>query len=289
MFSSPQKAKTQQRTESTSSSGTGSRLGTSTPKPTKVRRNLSQALSAVKIGSPRKSSGKKTLSEAKPRRGAKTPAKSLLALYPSTTNSGAPGTNQTPTAAVSAPVEAGNELFSPSKSRHSYFLRSRRNRLQQESVSITEERPPSNGDAMDVDDVPATSSPYESTAGVLNAHQQETMVTELKVDLDLNDMHTEEQRESFLLIHQIQQMRANEVKILQFTSHSSIPAVQQPGHFDGVFQHQQHSVDPSKMTLVLDLDETLVHCSTDRETIDRYDLEFTVRFQNRDFNVYVQK
>lgn len=44
-----------------------------------------------------------------------------------------------------------------------------------------------------------------------------------------------------------------------------------------------------KITLVLDLDETLVHCSVDQEDMPDYEIDFMVNFQNRDFRVYVKK
>jgi CTD small phosphatase-like protein 2 len=44
-----------------------------------------------------------------------------------------------------------------------------------------------------------------------------------------------------------------------------------------------------RLTLVLDLDETLVHCSTTPNELPNPDIEFDVPFQNRNFHVYVQK
>ena len=44
-----------------------------------------------------------------------------------------------------------------------------------------------------------------------------------------------------------------------------------------------------KITLVLDLDETLVHCSTDKNSLPDAEINFDVVFQGRKFQVYVQK
>ena len=43
-----------------------------------------------------------------------------------------------------------------------------------------------------------------------------------------------------------------------------------------------------KMTLVLDLDETLVHCTTDKAKMPDPQMEFSVTFQNQVFQVYAK-
>lgn len=59
--------------------------------------------------------------------------------------------------------------------------------------------------------------------------------------------------------------------------------------FEGAFELPAKSQDSPALTLVLDLDETLIHCSTDINQLPDYHLNFTVDFHEHQFNVYAQK
>lgn len=88
--------------------------------------------------------------------------------------------------------------------------------------------------------------------------------------LDLSDLETEECQESFMLMRQV-----------QVSPYPDLP-----------FEKNSYALPPKhddKLTLVLDLDETLVHCSTEQQRLPSYDLNFNVVFQGIDFNVFVQK
>lgn len=98
---------------------------------------------------------------------------------------------------------------------------------------------------------------------------------ESRDEIDISDLETEEALDSFLLIHKLNRISGN-------------PSLHAPEPF---VKKALPPKDPNdhRLTLVLDLDETLVHCSTDASKIPQPDLDFTVAFQNRLFNVFVSK
>jgi CTD small phosphatase-like protein 2 len=94
------------------------------------------------------------------------------------------------------------------------------------------------------------------------------------MQMDLSDLESEDARDSFDLVYRVQQL---------YTHHYVNKAP---------FKNQvlpNPPANPDRITLVLDLDETLVHCSTDATKCPHYDLDFKVEFQNRMFRVFVQK
>ncbi|KAI3640482.1 hypothetical protein MIR68_001360 [Amoeboaphelidium protococcarum] len=93
---------------------------------------------------------------------------------------------------------------------------------------------------------------------------------ELSDQLDTSDLVGEEAIESFLLVQSINSDPKSSDH-LPFTQHA-LPPLQE-----------------DKLTLVLDLDETLVHCSTERSKFQSFDHHFTVDFQNRTFDVFAKQ
>lgn len=87
--------------------------------------------------------------------------------------------------------------------------------------------------------------------------------------MDLNDLISFEGQESFQLMRQLRS-RA------------------QMKHFSGQIALGPRSINDHRKTLILDLDETLVHCATDKNALVSIDTSFMVNFMGKEFEVYVQ-